>query len=132
LAHGQAVARLAAAPQLDMDAAEISAALDELIALGMLEGPVPVSALDFDWLASFHRFAETTGASQGSAAVLAALDALRRIAGEFGEAGAGERQTLLDAAKRHLAFDGDVAAPAVFVGHPVFRRPPFAFQEPPP
>jgi hypothetical protein len=121
-----AVERLAAEPRLDMTADEIAPLLDELIALGLLECDIPVSALDPGWIVAFRRFAEAPGASPRAAAMLAALEGLQEAASAFATAGAVEREALLDASQRSFSFAGEEdAAPVQSSAAGVFRRADF-------
>jgi hypothetical protein len=120
-----ALERLAASPQLDMTAEELGPLLDELIAVGLLECDIPVSALDRDWIDGFRRFAATPGASPRSVAMLTALEELHRMAAAFSTADAAERETLLDAARQQLAFDDDEPAQASASTAGTFRRTDF-------
>jgi hypothetical protein len=122
----EAVERLAAEPRLDMTADEIAPLLDELIAIGLIECDIPVSALDPDWIAAFRRFAEAPGASPRSAAMLAALERLQETASAFATAGAVEREALLDAARQQFSFAGEEeAAQPQSSAAGVFRRAAF-------
>jgi hypothetical protein len=102
-----AIEQLAASAQLDMTAEELGPLLDELIAVGLLECDIPVSALDRDWIDGFRRFAAAPDASPRTAAMLETLEELHRMASDFATADAARRETLLDDAARQLALAGE-------------------------
>ncbi|MFP5246633.1 MAG: lantibiotic dehydratase, partial [Thermoanaerobaculia bacterium] len=119
---GDAIARLCALPQLDMTADALAVLLDELIAIGLLECDVPVSALDHDWITAFRRFAAV---SPNAAAMVEALEELQAMAARFAEADAAERQALLDAARARFAF-ASAEETTQTQSTNVFRRSDFA------
>lgn len=132
--HREAIDALIDTGMLDMSREEIAGVLDELIAFGILEYDIPVSGLDFGWIAKFRAFVAARGANTTAAAIVQALDTMAGAAAQFGDADAGERQQIIDRAGAALDFASDEKASRFVVvdEEGSFRRSDAIFSTPPP
>ena len=131
--YAAAVDALLQTGMLDMSRDEVFALFDELLAFGILEYDVPPSGLDFDWAQTLRRLLDGRD-NPAARAIVAALDELITIAGEFGNADADTREALLarGAAALEFATDRSRSMLVSFGEDGSFRRDDAVFTQPPP